>query len=342
MDSKIFPKQSALIIVYNKDMKKIYITRKIAPLAEQMLRDKGWEVDSYQKDAIPSKKEIIRTLRKKDYDAVLTLLTDKIDSEVMNAAPSVRIFANYAIGYDNFDLEEGRKRGVAMTNTPGDTFSYTIAEHAVALMLGLTTRMVEADDYVRKGRYKGWQPMNFVGTDMKNKTIGLVGAGHIGRLTARILRNGFEAKIKYFDIQRCEMLENELSATRVETLEELMRDSDIISLHTPLLPSTKHLINSNTLSFMKSSAILINTSRGAVIDEQALVRALKEKKIRGAGLDVFEFEPKLTRGLAKLSNVILTPHIASARESARNEMARIAAENIIEVLEGRPPKNPCW
>jgi glyoxylate reductase len=320
----------------------IFITRKIGPAASEAFRAKGWNVDTFSKDRAPSPKELVSCLKKKPYDAVLTLLTDRIDATVMDAAPSVKIFANYAIGFDNFDVAEGKKRGVAMTNTPGDTFAFTIAEHAIALMFGLTTRMVEADNFVRKGKYKGWDPMLLVGTDLKGKTIGIVGAGHIGVLVAERLFKGFGAKILYYDIKRSEALEQAGMATFVPVLEDLLKQSDIVTLHAPLMEATRHMINADRLKLMKPTAFLINTARGPLVDEMALVEALKKGFIRGAAMDVYEHEPKLAKGLAKLPNVILTPHIASARESARAEMTRLAVTNIIEVLEGRAPLNPVY
>jgi lactate dehydrogenase-like 2-hydroxyacid dehydrogenase len=203
----------------------------------------------------------------------------------------------------------------------------------MALILGLTTRMVEADDFVRAGKYQGWSPMNFVGTDLEKKTLGLIGAGKIGERVAHHSARGFDMSVIYYDVARNEKIEKEYGAQYYSNLEEVLKLADIVSLHVPLLDSTHHLINETRLKLMKPTAFLINTSRGPVVDENALVQALKSETIRGAGLDVFEFEPRLAEGLAQLPNVILTPHIASARESARNEMAKIVAENVISFLE---------
>ena len=319
-------------------MKQIYITRKIPDIGIKMLQDKGYSVDFYPKDCVPSQKEIIKALSKKPYDAVISLLTDKIDANVFDAVPSAKIFANYAIGFDNIDLVEANKRGILVTNTPGD-YSECVAEHAIAMMLALATRMVEADQYVRDGKYKGWAPLHFVGTDILDKTFGIIGAGQIGTRAAIIAKKAFRMKIIYTDIARNNKLEQEFGAEYRATPEEVLKEADVVSLHTPLLPTTRHLVDANRLAMMKPSAFLVNTSRGAVIDEVALVTALKNKTIAGAGLDVFEFEPKLSKGLAKLDNVILTPHIASASVTARDEMAVIAAKNVIEFIEGRTPPN---
>lgn len=313
-------------------MKNVYITRIIPQIALDMLQEKGYSIDVYAKDQVPTQEEIIEALQRKSYDAVISLLTDKIDSKLFDAAPSVKLYANYATGYDNIDVAEAKKRGIFITNTPGN-YAYCIAEHTMALMLGLTTRTVEADDFVRAGKYQGWSPMNFVGTDLQGKTLGLIGAGRIGERVAHHASRGFDMNVIYYDVTRNERIEKEYGAKYFENVEDVLKQADIVSLHVPLLDSTHHLMNEARLKTMKPSAFLINTSRGPVVDENALVVALKNGTIRGAGLDVFEFEPKLAEGLAQLPNVILTPHIASARESARTEMAKIAAENVISFLE---------
>lgn len=318
--------------------KKVFITRKIPEIGIDMLRNEGYEVDVYPKDQVPSQKEIIKYLKKKPYDAVVTLLTDKINKTIFDASPSTKIYANYAIGFDNIDISEAEMRGIAVTNAPGD-YAGCVAEHAMAMMLNLATRMSEGDRYVRSGKYKGWSPMNFIGTDVRGKTLGLIGAGGIGEHLARLAILGFGMKVIYHDVVRNNLLEKDSGIIYIPTLEDVLKQADFVSLHVPLLDSTRHLINENNLKIMKSESFLINTSRGAVVDEVALVKALKNKIIKGAGLDVFEFEPKLAKGLSKLENVILTPHIASARESARNEMSITVAKNVIDFLEDRVPKN---
>ncbi len=318
--------------------KSVYITRRIPEIAEKMLRDRGYAVDVYPRDRVMSQQELIKNLQRKPYDAVISLLTDAIDATLFDAVPDIKLYANYATGYDNMDVAGARKRGIHLANAPGK-YAHTIAEHTIALMLGLTTRMVEADDFVRRGKYHGWDPLIFVGTDMQHKTVGLIGAGRIGERVAHHCYRGFDAEIVYHDVVRNETLEHEYRARYCQTADEVLVQSDIVSLHVPLLDSTRHLIDETRLKMMKPSAYLINTSRGPVVDEKALVKALEQGLIRGAGLDVFEFEPKLARGLSKLPNVILTPHIASARESARTEMAQVAAENVIGFLEHGTVKN---
>jgi glyoxylate reductase len=310
----------------------IYITRQIPEVGLKLLKEKGIEFDIGEHKLPPTKKEIIKALKKKPYDGIISFLTDHIDKEIIDACPTIKIVANYAVGYNNIDIDEAKRLGVAVTNTPG-TSDTAVAEHAVTLMLALTTRLVEGDNFIRKGKFKGWDPKLLIGTDMKGKTIGLIGCGAIGTEVAKILHKGFGCKIIYSDISANINLEkHDISAIRMET-SDLLKEADIVSLHVPLLPSTHHLIDSKALRSMKRSAILINTSRGPVVDENALVEELKKGTIKGAGLDVFEFEPKLAKGLAKLSNVVLTPHIASSRVTARDMMAEIAVKNVISVLE---------
>ena len=318
--------------------KSVFITRQIPDNGINMLTEKGYRVDVYLKDTTPTQKELVRYLKKYPYDAVLCLLTDKIDGHVFDAVPSAKLFASYTVGYDNIDIGEAKKRGITITNT-GGTSQIPVAEHTVALMLGLATRIVEADAFVSKGKYTGWSPMAFIGAGITNKTIGLIGTGAIGNEVARMVYEGFGARIMYYDPIQNEHIEKNYHAVRHSELDTVLREADIVSLHVPLTEKTHHLINKERLDLMKPTSFLINTARGAVVDEKALVIALKEGTIAGAGLDVFEYEPKLTRGLSKLSNVILTPHIASARQEVREVMAESAAQNIIDFFEGKTPRN---
>ena len=319
-------------------MTKIFITRKIPDIGVNLLKDKGYIVDVYPKDKIMSQGELIRTLKKGSYDGVISLLTDKIDGKVFDAVPSVKVYANHATGFDNIDIVEAKKRGIAVANAPAPQTSESVAEHALALALALAARIVEADEFMRKGKYKGWDPMLFIGMDVLGKTLGIVGVGRIGGKVAHYAA-GLGMKIIYTDVTRNEQIEKESGAVYFNSIEELLPKADIVSLHVPLLDSTHHLINEARLKMMKPTAFLVNTSRGPVVDEIALTKALKEKTIAGAALDVFEFEPKITPGLAKLPNVILTPHIASASLETRDEMAEIAANNIIDFFEGKTPRN---
>ncbi len=319
-------------------MSKVYITRKIPEIAFTMLKDKGITYDMNPKDRPLTKKELIKALKKQSYDGVLSLLTDPIDGEVFDAAPTVKIYANYAVGFNNINIDEAKKRGIIVTNTPGG-LTESVAEHAFALILALTCRIVEGDNFIRAKKYKGWAPMLLMGTDLKDKTLGILGTGRIGADVVHKAVRGFGMTVLYYDIVRNEMLEKEYGAKFCASPEEVLRQADVVSLHVPLMDSTHHLINYDHLSMMKKTAYIINTSRGPVIDEAALVRALKEGKIAGAGLDVFENEPDLSSGLTKLSNVVLTPHIASATVTARDDMAVLAANNLIAFFEGKTPVN---
>ena len=318
--------------------KKIYVTRKIPEAGLKMLRDKGYEMDINPKDRPLKEKELVLALKKKNYDAVLCLLTDQIGAKIFDSVPTAKIFANYAVGFNNINVEEAKKRGVMITNTPG-ALTDTVAEHTMALILSLTCRIVEGDSFTRKGKFKGWAPMHLLGMDLKGKTLGILGAGRIGSRVAHHAKNGFGMNIIYFDVKRNEEFEKEHNAKYFGTVDGVLKEADVVSVHVPLLDSTRHLMNKERLAMMKKTAYLVNTSRGPVIDENALVEALKNRIIRGAALDVFENEPKLAKGLSKLDNVVITPHIASATEKARDEMAILATTNIIAFFEGKTPPN---
>ncbi|MEK7662186.1 MAG: D-glycerate dehydrogenase [Patescibacteria group bacterium] len=319
-------------------MKKIYVTRIIPESALNMLRNGGHEVDVNPEDRVLSKEELISALNKKEYDAVLSLLTDKIDADVFNAAPNAKIFANFAVGYNNMDVEEAKKRGITITNTP-EVLTNTVAEHAFALMMAIAARIVEGDAYTRAGKFKSWEPMLLLGTDLTGKTLGILGAGRIGSRVAHHGARGFDMNVIYYDVKRNDAIEKNYGASFRATPEEVLKEADFVSVHVPLLPTTTHLIDESRLKIMKKTAYLVNTSRGPVVDEAALVSALKEKIIAGAALDVFEHEPELSPGLKELSNVIITPHIASATFETRVKMAELAAKNIIQFLDGGAPEN---
>ena len=319
-------------------MQKVYVKKRIQEIAIKILKDKGYEVDVNPENKILTKTELIFALKQKPYDAVLCLLTNQIDAEVFDVVPTAKIFANYAVGYNNIDVKEATKRGIIITNTPG-ALTDAVAEHTVALIMSVVRRVTEADKYLRDGKFKGWEPLGFLGLDLKGKTVGILGAGRIGYRVGQILHKGFDMNIIYYDVKRNDMFEKDLDAKFFESPEELLKISDIVSVHVPLLDSTKHLINAEHLAMMKKTAYLINTSRGPVVDENALVEALKNNVIAGAGLDVFENEPNLASGLADLPNIVITPHIASATVPARNGMAELATNNIIAILEGEEPVN---
>ncbi len=318
-------------------MTKIFVTRHIPGKAVEMLTAAGHEVSVSSLQRPLSQDELISELSKNNYDGVLSLLTDKIDANVFNAAPSVKIFSNYAVGFNNFDLAEAKKRSVVISNTPG-TSTNAVAEFTMTLILNAAKRIDEGDQLMRDGKFEGWNPELLIGEEVKDKTLGLIGAGRIGSQVAYQAHRGFGMKIIYHDIVRNIALETEHGAEYKDTVEDVMKEADIVSLHTLLDETTHHLINKSHLELMKPTAILVNTSRGPVVDEVALVEALKTKRIRGAALDVYEFEPKMAEGLKELSNVTLTPHIASSTEEARNAMSVQAAENLIEFFAGREPK----
>lgn len=318
---------------------KIFITRQIPDRGINMLKDKGYEVTVNPEDRVLSKDELKNYLAQGKFNAVLCLLTDKIDAEVLDAAgKQCKIFANYAVGFDNLDVKSAQERGIMLTNTPG-VLTDSVAEHAFALLLAIAHRVAESDKFTKEGKYIGWAPMLLLGVEVSKKTLGIVGVGRIGSRMAYHAAKGFDMPIIYYDVKRNEDFEKEFSAVFKENIDDLFKEADFISIHVPLLPSTKHLVDANRLGLMKKRAYLINTSRGPIIDEAALVAALQKKQVAGAALDVFENEPKLAPGLAELDNVILTPHTASATEGTRQAMGELAAKNIIEALEGRTPSN---
>lgn len=312
---------------------KVFVTRKLPEKALKMIRAEcDMEINPH--DRVLTKEELISGIS--DKDGMLCLLTDEIDEEVIDSGRNLRIIANYAVGYNNIDVSAATKRKIPVTNTPG-VLTDTTADMAWALIFAIARRVVEADKFTREGMYKGWGPMMFLGGDIYRKTLGIVGLGRIGKSVVRRAK-GFDMRVLYFDAFRAdEKVEKELSIKYV-SLEELLKESDFVSIHVPLLPSTHHLIGEKELLMMKKTAYLINNSRGPVIDEEALVKALRDKEIAGAALDVFENEPEISPGLADLENVVLTPHISSASIETRTKMAVIAAENLLAGLKGiRPP-----
>ncbi|MFC1700902.1 2-hydroxyacid dehydrogenase [Patescibacteria group bacterium] len=316
-------------------MPKIFITREIPEKGIKMLKDKEWDVSVGPEGSI-SREDLLKSV--KGVDAILSVLTEKIDAEVMDAAgEQLKVIANYAVGYNNIDVEEAKKRNIMVTNTPG-VLTNAVAEHTIAMIFAIAERIVEADRFTRAGRYKAWGPKLLLGADIQGKTLGIVGMGRIGSAVAQRMQDGFDLKIIYYDVNRNEELEQKFSMEYRE-INELMKEADFISLHTALTNETKHLINEERLNMMKPTAYLINTSRGPVIDEKALIKVLKDKKIAGAALDVFENEPELMPGLTDLENVVITPHIASATEGTRDKMSEMAVGNIISVLEGETPAN---
>ncbi len=312
---------------------KIFVTRKIPEPGLDILR-KHHKVEINPYDRVLSKADIIQGLKGKN--GLLCLLTDLIDEEVLNSEPKLKMISNYAVGYDNIDVKAATKRGIIVSNTP-DILTDTTADMAWALLLSVARRIVEADKFTRQGKFKGWAPMLMHGQDITGKTLGVIGTGRIG--TAFALKSkGFKMNVLYYDQVKNKQLEEELFAKKVE-LDRLLKESDFISVHIPLLPVTYHLINEKQLKMMKKTAILINTARGPIIDEQALIKALKNNWIFGAGLDVYEHEPEINKEFFNIKNIVLQPHSASATKETRTKMAIMAAENMIAGLNGMIPPN---
>ena len=310
---------------------KIFVTRTIPERGLALLKENhDVEVNPY--DRVLAKDEILEGIQGKD--GLLCLLTDTIDKEIIASEPRLKMIANYAVGYNNIDVGAATQRGIPVSNTPGVLTDAT-AEMAWALLFAASRRIVEGDRFTRAGKFHGWEPLLMLGQDVSGKTLGIVGAGRIG--TAFALKSkGFDMKVLYVDNRRNDILEQELNARRV-ALSEVLKEADFLSLHVPLLDATHHLIGERELRKMKETSVLINTSRGPVIDEDALAKALRGHWIFSAGLDVYEHEPDIHKELLSLDNVVLQPHAASATGSSRTKMAVMAAENMLVGLRGKKP-----
>jgi glyoxylate reductase len=314
---------------------KVYVTRELPERGLRIIKER-FDTEVWPEYAPPPKKTIIE--KAKNVDALATLLSDKIDSEVFDAAPKLKMVAQLAVGFDNIDVQEATKRGIYVSNTP-EVLTDTTADFAWALLMAVARRIVEADKYVRTGEWKvGWHPSMLQGRDVHGTTIGVVGAGRIGYAVARRAK-GFGMKILYYDVIPRPEMEKDFDAKRVD-LDTVFKESDFISIHVPLMKETQHLVNSERLRLMKKTAYLINNSRGPVVDEKALYEALKENRIAGAGLDVFEQEPTpMDNPLLKFDNVVVAPHISSASYETRSRMAEMVAENLVAFFEGKKPPN---
>ncbi|MHA1462286.1 MAG: 2-hydroxyacid dehydrogenase, partial [Candidatus Heimdallarchaeota archaeon] len=305
---------------------KVLLTRKIPQPAIDYMLEKGIDLEINAEDRVLTHAEIKERVKGKD--GLICLLTDSIDGDIMEAAgPKLKIIANYAVGYNNVDVQEATKRKIPVTNTPG-ILTETTADLAVALLLSIGRRIVESDKYTRDGKFKGWGPMLHLGNDIHGKTLGVIGCGRIGSAVARRLAKGFNMKVLYNNTKKLPDLENELGL-EFASVEEILKKSDYVTLHVPLTEKTKHMIGEKELALMKPTAILINTSRGSVIVESALVKALQEKRIAGAALDVYEFEPKLSSGLKELDNVIITAHIGTGTIDTRTKMGMMVGEDLL-------------
>jgi len=305
----------------------VYVTRMIPAGGIELLRE-SCDVEVNPEDRPVTREQLLAGV--KGRDGVLCLLTDRIDAGVFDAAAGAKGFANYAVGYDNIDVTEATKRGIPVSNTPGVLTDAT-AEMAWALLFSAARRVVESDRFMRTGQWQGWGPLQYIGGDVTGATLGVLGAGRIG--TAMALKSrGFGMKVLYYDAIENRTLEDTLGARKVE-LETLLAESDYVTVHLSLTTETLHLLGAPEFTAMKKSAYLINTARGPIVDEAALVDALRNGEIAGAGLDVYEHEPRMVAGLAELPNAVVTPHTASATKSSRTNMALKAARNLLAMLK---------
>lgn len=310
----------------------IFVTRLLPENCMKVLNE-TFELEVNLEDRVLNKEEIIQKAKNKD--ALLCLLTDTIDEEVILSCSNLKVISNYAVGYNNIDVKAATAQKVPVCITPG-VLTDTTADLAWALLMAVSRRIVESDTYTRAGKFKGWGPLLLLGTDIHHKTLGIIGMGRIGLAMARRAK-GFDMNIIYTSNSRVDEAEKELDAQQVD-LETLLKTSDFVSLHVPFTPENHHLIDAKALKTMKSSAFLINTARGPIVDEKALIHALQQGEIAGAGLDVFENEPELMPGLIDCNNAVIVPHIGSATHETRTQMGMLAYENAKAIFEGHIPK----
>lgn len=312
---------------------KILVTKPVFPEAIEFLKGQV-SIDANLEDRVLPRQELISRLQGKQ--GAITLLTDILGREVLEAIPDVRIVCNIAVGFNNVDIESASRLGILVTNTPG-VLTETTADFAWTLLMAAARRVVEGDKFARSGQWKAWGLQMLLGHDIYGKTIGIVGFGRIGQAVARRAL-GFNMKVQYYDSLPVPPAAVP-PGVKEASLETVLSTSDFISVHVPLLPETTHLLNDKTFNLMKSNCIVVNTSRGPVVDERALARALKSGRIAAAGLDVFEREPQIEPALLELQNVVLAPHIASASHETRLKMCMMAAENLVAGLKGEQPPN---
>src|SRR5437764_2886955 len=321
------------------DRPKILVTQKVPDPAYPPLEAIGDVEANMEEGSIWPYEELLQ--RGTGHDYIYSLLTDNIDARFLEACeastPSLKMVANMAVGFNNIDVEHAKRLRIAVSNTPG-VLSDTTADLAFALLMATARRIPEAERFLRAGKYTGWGPLLFCGADVHGSTLGLIGAGRIGKLVAQ-RSSGFDMKVLYYDVYRMKPEEEATYHMTYMPMEEVLRQSDFISVHTPYMPSTHHLIGERELKMMKPTAMLINTARGPIIDEKALVRALQARTIAGAGLDVFENEPAVEPELLTMENVVLLPHIASASLGTRTLMATMASDNIVAHFHGQRPPN---
>lgn len=315
-------------------MARIFVTRKIPGDLEPLKNNNEVKISEFDRPL--TQEELIE--KAKGVDALLSLLTDRIDGDLMDAiGPQLKVISNYAVGFDNINIKDATDRGIIVTNTPCEEVDEAVAEHTWALISSLSRRIVEADEATRRGSYKGWEPDIFLGTSLIGKTLGIVGLGGIGQMVAR-RAVGYKMNVIYNKHTRDTECEEKLGV-KYCTLDTLLAESDVVTLHVPLTEETRHLMNKSTFEKMKRGSFLINTARGSVVDEHDLVEALRSGHLMGAGLDVFDNEPNIDPELVGMENVILTPHIASATNEAREAMARLAVNGILKTLSNESPEN---
>ncbi len=316
---------------------RVFITRELPEIAFKLLRRNKISFDYYKKDKPIPRKLLLEKI--KNCDALIPLLTEKIDKEVIDQMPNCKVIANYAVGYNNIDIDYAKKKKIIVTNTP-DVLTESTADLTMALVLACARRLIEGESLLRKGKFKGWKPKLLLGTELKDKNFGILGAGRIGSAVAKRAKS-FGTKIIYVDNKKNIKLEKETGARKV-SLKYLLENSDILSVHLPLNIKTHHYLNYERLIQLKGNSILINTTRGEIIDEKSLIRILKQNRLMAVGLDVFENEPNLNPELLKFSNVLVLPHLGSATREARDGMAELAVKNVINVLLGKPPLSPVF
>lgn len=314
---------------------KVYITDNIPEAAANILKKNNIEYKNYNKEKPISRTELIKNC--KSADGIISMLNTPFDTEVINSLNNCKVIANYAVGFNNIDLKTAEKKNIVVTNTP-DILTDATADVAMLLVLACARRIGAGEKLVREGKFSGWKPQLLLGIELRGKTFGIIGAGRIGKATARRAK-AFGTKIIYFNRSRKYNFEKETGAKKVK-LETLLKTADIISIHLPLSEKTAGLLNKSNLHLMKPTAILINTARGEIIDEDVLIKMLKKKEIFAAGLDVYANEPDIKKSFLNLKNVVLLPHIGSGTIEARNKMAELAAKNVVNVLFGKKPLTP--
>ena len=314
---------------------KVFLTRELPDIAFRLLKRNKIPFDYYKEDKSIPRSVLIKKV--KDCTGLITLLTEKVDEDLIDSMPKCKIIANYAVGYNNIDVKYAKKKNIIVTNTP-DVLTDSTADLTITLALVCARRFSEGEKVIRENKYKGWKPNFLLGRELKGKTFGIIGAGRIGSAVAK-RAVGFGVKILYSDKSKDIELERQTGAKKV-TAETLLKKSDFVSIHLPLDKNTKKYLNRKRLAFLKSESILINTSRGEIIDEKELIKIIKTGKIKAVGLDVFENEPNVNKEFLKYKNVVILPHLGSATVEARSAMAELAVKNVINVLKGKKALTP--